>query len=437
MNTASDPVAPSWLRDLLATAWPPAESGDSDLQRRRKAAVRGGQVAMMVLVAAAVIATFAPEAKDASLGRVTALSAAGLAYILWSVHGMRGVVRRLLCCEPARPEAIGLNGARLLVYFTVQFGLAQLMYLLGDRGRVTAVMWLVLLPPVAHSVILLSRGGVIVVCAAAVTLFLGNMLRWYEWTLVQNATLAFSFSVLFTVVFTSLAVTAEQSRRQVAQLAAELTEANRKLREHAVQAEELAATRERNRLAREIHDSLGHYLTVVNVQLEAARAVYEHEPARALEALHKAQAFTQQGLQQVRSSVASLRAAPLERKTLAQALQDLVDESNATGLATSLEVRSRERALSPQAQLTFFRAAQEGLTNVRKHAQAASARLTLDYSAPDAMKFELSDDGRGASGAEGGFGLIGLRERVALLNGTFEIVTAPGAGFAIRIELPA
>ena len=101
--------------------------------------------------------------------------------------------------------------------------------------------------------------------------------------------------MVFVVVFTQIAVREREARAEVERLAAELTEANRKLREYADQVEELATARERNRLAREIHDSLGHYLTVVNVQIEAARAVIDDRD-RALDVLRKAQLLTHEGL---------------------------------------------------------------------------------------------------------------------------------------------
>lgn len=435
----SDALAPSFVRDLLATAWPPVQSSDSELLRRRKLAIRGGQLAMVSLIVAAVLATFVPHAGQASPIRIVALICAALCYIAWSVFGLREPVRHLIATEGAgvRGPRREIAGWRLAVYFAVQFTLAELLYVLADRGRVTAVMWLVLLPPVAHSVILLRPRGIALVCGITVVMFIGNMVRWSTWDLIQNAALAFLFSVLFTVVFTLLAVTSERSRQQVEQLAADLTEANAKLREYAVQVEELAATRERNRLAREIHDSLGHYLTVVNVQVEAALAVQEQAPAQATEALKKAQMMTRQGLKEVRQSVASLRASPLDQQTLAQAVQQCVADTLASGVRVEVEIRGKERVLSPQAQLTFYRAAQEGLTNLRKHSQATTGRLLLDFSDPTRTRFELSDNGRGSTSAEGGFGLLGLRERVALLNGTFLVRTAPGAGFAIRIEVPA
>jgi signal transduction histidine kinase len=262
---------------------------------------------------------------------------------------------------------------------------------------------------------------------------------WHGWNSLPEALLEFSYGVLFTLVFSTLAVSSEKARGKVEGLAGELSAANRKLREYAVQAEELAAARERNRLAREIHDSLGHYLTVVNMQIEAARALQNCDPARARDALDKAQALTQQGLQDIRRSVATLRASPLNDQPLAEALRQIVDGSCATGLPAEMQVWGETRVLSPQARLTLYRAGQEGLTNVRKHARASQARLVLDFRSTTKVCLSVTDDGAGAAAgaaAAGGFGLLGLRERAQLLGGTVRVQTVPGAGFALEVEVP-
>ena len=105
-----------------------------------------------------------------------------------------------------------------------------------------------------------------------------------------------------------------------------------------------------------------------------------------------------------------------------------------------MAVRGTERTLSPAAGLTLYRAAQEGLTNVRKHARGAAAHLLVDFTAAPPVRLTLHDDGPGADGspaaASAGFGLAGLRERAALLGGTLDTRTAPGAGFTLTMELP-
>jgi len=192
-------------------------------------------------------------------------------------------------------------------------------------------------------------------------------------------------------------------------------------------------------VAGEIHDSLGHYLTVVNVQLEAARALQPGDPAGAAAAVAKAQALTREGLQEVRRSVSALRASPLDNRSLAEALRRLVEENREAGLQTEVETAGEARRLPQPAELTLYRAAQEGLTNVRKHARTAHARLLLDFRQASLVRVTVSDQGAGAVAGDSdkaGFGLLGLRERAQLLGGRVRVWTEPGQGFTLEVEVP-
>ncbi len=432
---------PPDARGFPATVWPRVRPKDSEIQRRKKFAVRGGHLAMVVMIGAAVAGPMVSDFQRLSALHLAALAAAGLCYIAWSLYGTGGAVGLLLWergAPPPRSSRLPRCGA--LPYFAVHLGLAALVYHLAERGRQPSLAWLALLPPVAYAVFLLERPGIAVVSLLTAGAFVLNMARWHGWAAVPYSLLAFSFAMVFTLVFALLAVSSETARDQVQRLAEELGEANRKLREYATQVEELAAARERNRLAREIHDTLGHYLAVVNVQIEAARALQESDPARARAALEKAQSLTQEGLQEIRRSVASLRASPLDNQPLAEVLRRVVEESRAAGLNVEFEVLGPPRALSPQAALTFYRAGQEGLTNARKHARAAHVRLALDFQDARLVRLQVSDDGAGAAepaGAGPGFGLLGLRERAQLLGGALRVSTAPGAGFTLELEAPA
>jgi signal transduction histidine kinase len=120
-------------------------------------------------------------------------------------------------------------------------------------------------------------------------------------------------------------------------------------------------------------------------------------------------------------------------------LDELATEMSAAGVPTELEVAGAARALPPESADALYRVAQEGLTNVRKHAGATGARLLVDYRDPRAVKLEVSDHGVGAdtaSGEAGGFGLLGLRERAERLGGHLDVETAPERGLTLRIELP-
>ena len=95
------------------------------------------------------------------------------------------------------------------------------------------------------------------------------------------------------------------------------------------------------------------------------------------------------------------------------------------------------RPLTPQANLTLYRAAQEALTNVGKHAHASNVDLHLDYRDERLVRLRIKDDGLGSSNSEGGFGLLGVRERVQQLSGAVRVITDSGQGFALEVELPA
>ncbi len=242
----------------------------------------------------------------------------------------------------------------------------------------------------------------------------------------------FAAAGVFVIVFSRTALADRLARAKVELLAGELGRANGRLHEYAAQVEELATVKERNRIAREIHDSLGHRLTAVNVQLEAARTVLiADDPPLALECITRAQAATREGLAEVRRSVTALRA------PLRDAARSLVDECRASGLDAVLTIDGAPRALPKRVEFALYRALQEALTNVRRHAHAARVEVALLVGAGD-VELAITDDGVGADGVpEGtGFGLLGLRERVEILGGRVAIRTAPRAGFSVEIWVP-
>jgi signal transduction histidine kinase len=433
------PHAGPKLRNFFATVWPTILTTDSELQRQKKFAVRSGQLMVVGMVALAVIGRIASDHHRLSWPQAVGLVVAGLIYVTWYLYGLRESVRWALWERGAGPPPVWPPPLqwRHVSYFTIQLGLAGLICLLAGRNGGSSLVWLVLLPPVAQSVFMLRGSGI----AAVSGLSMGILVCvgwWHGWNSVPEALLEFSYAVLFTLVFSTLAVSSEKARGEVERLAGELSAANRKLREYAVQAEELAATRERNRLAREIHDSLGHYLTVVNVQIEAARALWHSDSIRARDALDKAQRLTQQVLQDIRRSVATLRSSPLDEQPLVETLNEVVNESCASGLRTEMQVQGEARVLLPQASLTLYHAGQEGLTNARKHARATRAWLVLDFRDAAKICLRVTDDGAGAAteAPPGGFGLLGLQERVQLLGGAVRVQTSPGAGFSLEVEVP-
>jgi signal transduction histidine kinase len=321
----------------------------------------------------------------------------------------------------------------ILLYFAIQLPLnVAILYL----SQLNGFMSLITFPLASNALELLPRRQAVVVWLILFASFVGVNAALYGWPSALSNSPAVAAGILFVSVFTYFAIREREARAEVERLAAELQTANHKLREYAAQVEELATTKERNRVAREIHDSLGHYLTVINVQLEAAQVLVPADPERAQTALRKAQSLAQEGLADVRRSVAALRAAPSDSRPLPEAMAQLLAETRAAGIVTSLDVRGQTRALAPQTEQTLYRAAQEALTNVRKHARASRADLTLDYAPGDRVRLVIQDNGVGAAETTGGFGLLGLRERAQLVGGKVAVQSAPGQGFRVEIEAP-
>ncbi|HEX6730828.1 MAG TPA: sensor histidine kinase [Pyrinomonadaceae bacterium] len=314
-----------------------------------------------------------------------------------------------------------------LVYFAIQISLATTLLFLAQSPAIMIAM----LPLAGQSVVILPRRLMLAVCVTMWLALVVPMLIRGGPGAAAVLGMFFLAGIVFVVVITQLAVKEQRARAEVERLLAELQEANEKLREYADQVEQIATLTERNRLAREIHDSLGHYLTVVIVQIEAATAVMETDRERSLDGLRKAQALAQKGLTEVRRSITALRSP----HSLIESLNTLFEECRVSGVSTQFQLIGTPRKLSPSADLTLYRAAQEGLTNVRKHSRANTATVTLDYSG-DRVWLAVRDEGIGSNQPEKGFGLVGVNERVQLLGGEVRIRTAPDKGFTMEVGLP-
>ena len=258
-----------------------------------------------------------------------------------------------------------------------------------------------------------------------------------DWNSVFGGLPVFLAGAVFIMVFTQMAVNEEKARTHVELLVDELEQVNQSLRGYAVQAEELAITRERNRLAREIHDGLGHYLTAIHMQIQAARALMHSSNLQVDETLFKAQNLAQEALVDVRQSVAALRASPGQDQPLPDVIEQMPGDCLESSVTSRFALLGDPRPLSPQAHLTLYRAAQEGLNNTRKHAQASHVEITLDYRDASHIRLEIQDDGSGSDNLEGGFGLLGIQERAHLLGGEVNLHSAKGQGFCLEVVLPA
>ena len=245
--------------------------------------------------------------------------------------------------------------------------------------------------------------------------------------------------------------TAEQNEARKGMIA-ELAEANQRLEQIMaentglqaqllIQAREAGAGDERQRMAREIHDTLAQGLTGIITQLEAAQQTgNDTERERRI---GNAKQLARDSLAEARRSVQALRPQALEDGQLPDALADEVTRWTATsGVPAEVRTTGDPRALHPEVDVTLLRIAQEALANVAKHAAAAHVWVTLSYM-EDVVTLDVRDDGAGflpaepAEGRVGGFGLIAMRQRVNRLAGQLEIESAPGAGTVVSASLPA
>ncbi|MFC7612401.1 sensor histidine kinase [Actinokineospora soli] len=197
--------------------------------------------------------------------------------------------------------------------------------------------------------------------------------------------------------------------------------------ESAARVAELSAAGERNRLARDVHDGLGHHLTAIAVQLEKADAFRDRDPGAADAAVRAARDSAREALDDVRHSVRALRA----DFDLTAALRALVAQH---GAGVTLHVDGTDRGTGQTARTAVYRAAQEALTNARRHAGATAVRVSVAFT-DHAVRLDVADDGRGTGGAPEGFGLRGMRERAELAGGGVRVASGPG-GTTVTVTVP-
>ena len=201
---------------------------------------------------------------------------------------------------------------------------------------------------------------------------------------------------------------------------------------------EFGAAEERNRLAREIHDTLAQGLAGIALQLETAEELTKAgtDPEQIQRTIHKALHLTRISLDEARRSVLDLRAAPLEGHTLAEALNILA--KNVTQVKVKCEVTGGTSPLPVRIEAGLYRIAQEALANVEQHAQAQQATIKL-ATLPDKVTLTIEDDGRGFEKEQissNRFGLVGLNERARLLGGSLIVHSDPGSGTIIEVQVP-
>jgi signal transduction histidine kinase len=238
-----------------------------------------------------------------------------------------------------------------------------------------------------------------------------------------------------TVLLTTLGLLSVRSRLKLREQRAERA---------AAEAEFVAILKERNRLSREMHDTLAQGFTAISAQLEMVKEKLTSAPAVATDHLRTARQLACQSLAEARRSIWGLRPQILETHDLPAALREVGGQLTANGqIAFSLDVTGVPRRLEPHVENDVLRIGQEAITNAVRHAQPSRICLELKFQ-PDWLRLEVRDDGRGfdlsrlvAPSGEGGFGLAGIRERAAQINAELEVITQPGAGTRIVLCVPS
>ena len=276
--------------------------------------------------------------------------------------------------------------------------------------------------------------------AVAVPVKLGLLVA----ALIAGAGIASLVVVLWAALATSLGNAVRNHRGYLA----EVTERARRAERDAEDQARRRVAEERMRIARELHDVIGHHVALISVQAGAMSCLLDEDQAEARQSLAHIQRASANALDDLRMTVGLLRepgdgeqadAPPVDPVPGLDRLDELVGSFAGAGLTVTREVTGRPRPLSEAADLAAYRVIQESLTNVRKHAACARASLHLGYT-PEALRLTIENDGHGTSGTHApgppGHGIIGMRERVAAVGGRLSAGPRPGGGYRVLAELP-
>lgn len=254
-----------------------------------------------------------------------------------------------------------------------------------------------------------------------------------------DAVLTFNIMLVFILIMAKVILREQQSKQQTEKLLKALKQSNNQLQDYAEQIETLAISQERARLARDIHDTLGHYLTAISIQLEKAHVFFEHKPTESHSSIQQSKILADEALREVRHSVGMLRS-NAQRFFFRQALERMIHRMKSGNMQTNLEIHGDPNQLSEPLLMSLYRAAQEGLTNIQKHANATEIIVKIVIE-PQEIRMLIQDNGRGFAiqqfeNQSGNYGLSGLRERLRLVGGSLDIISKLGIQTQLQIFIP-
>jgi NarL family two-component system sensor histidine kinase YdfH len=325
--------------------------------------------------------------------------------------------------------------SKIFWYIVIQGGLAFTISLLGKEMGLTFAFFMALIGE-AVGLLGLTRQGLFAGIYYLILLTLGlfQTSSWDSFRLILLGTIPM---VLFVVMFVSLYMRQNDAREQAQALAAELETANRQLAEYVAQVEDLTIANERQRMARELHDTLSQGLAGLILQLEAADAHLTNNRNE------KAQSIIGNAMEQARVTLADARRAidDLRRPSLDDldsALRHEMDRfTDATGIPAHYNSKPTP-TLPDSTKETLVRALAESLTNIANHAHAQNVEVSVRVK-DKSLLMTIHDDGQGfdtSSIPSGHYGILGIKERVRLVNGQFELQSEDGRGTILIIEVP-
>ena len=383
-----------------------------------------------------------------------------LLYLEWLLLGTVALMEILLPFQLSwsllvRVLAIALFGAMSFMlptgaaltkclYTALEFGLIFLLAI-HDNLSPRSIFLLSLVLVLRNCVMFRQTGQWIVLSLALIffgALFLSRPIGVQHlvttvWNWRLNSVLLFALTLVFALLLINALLAERQSREQLEIAHTDLALAHNKLREYALRIENQATLQERNRIAREIHDGLGHTLAAQTIQINNALLFWESSSEKALSFVKAAKQLGAEALLEVRRSVSVLRSNPLQGQSLESAIKKLLaDFQQTTGIAPSCTV-NLSLSLSPEINTTLYRIVQESLTNISKHALATAVSVEVHQHA-GAIHLSIEDNGTGFNPSQNttGFGLQGMRERTAALGGEFNLYSQPKSGCRISITFP-
>jgi len=330
-------------------------------------------------------------------------------------------------------KELGLTSRMLAIFFSASLAIWVVEFLLYPD-----IFWLVYLYIGQMFGMLRLR----IALPVSIALGLFTVAELTNWRLGSENTRDFlvglgywAFILVFMVYINQVGRTSQER----AQLINELKSAQQELEAAQQQKEELAVLHERERLARDLHDNLGHALVAISVQLEAIQRLYKVEPEQASTRVDELKALTRASMEDLRRSIAGLRAAGMGERSLCQTLQeDCVEFGVRSGVEIDCAIDPRLDGVRPALAETVWRVVQEALTNVEKHAQASKVSVAVELD-PQEVHLRIVDDGVGfpqdAESKTNCYGLRGMRERVEALGGSL-LLDNIEAGTLVEVVLP-